>query len=969
MSTISNKKFIFFLIILFTVIPLTAHEILTPVTLQLQWKHQFQFAGFYMAKEKGFYKDAGLDVDILEYQPNIDVIDDVDTTKTEFGIGRSSLILQKNRDILLLFAIYQTSPYVLLAKKRPDITTLKDIQNKTVMVSSSLADMASINAMLKAEGITEHNFITKNTSFNPNDLIDNKTDFMSSYISNEPFILKQKGIETIIFDPKDYGFDFYGDILFTSTKLAKSKPELVNKFYKASMRGWEYAFSHIKESVEIIKAKYNTQNKSTLALLHEAQTLKKLAYKPDVKFGTIEAVRLREIANTYRLLGLDSNSKGNLSLMIYKSLSKKNDKLTDEQLTYLKNRDTIKMCIDPDWMPYEKLENGKHIGMSRDYFIYIEEFIQKPIEIVPTLNWKESLKLGKKRECDIFSLVATTPKRKKFLKFTQPYFSFPMMIATTMEKPYINNIKFIEDKKIAMVDGYAFIEIFQKKFPNMNIIKVTNPSEGLKLVAEGKVFGYLDTMPSLNYEIQRNYIGTLKIDGTFDEKLELCIGVRNDDPVLFSILDKAVKHIDTKTIQNIYNKWLHVSYAQEFNIKTLLQWFGFIASILLLVLYKYIIAAKHNKQLKQSVKSFEMLMESTMESIFIYDENGICIHANKIAAKLFGYKHKELIGKHAVTFVSDKSKDIVKHNMKIKNQQPYEAKLLKKDGTEFFALLRGRNIIWNDKKVRISSTIDISMIKQLQHDLESLNKNLEEKVSSQVEDIRQKDQMLLHQSKLAAMGEMIGAIAHQWRQPLNALNINIQNLDDDFEDGLIDKEFIDKFIETNSKTIQFMSKTIDDFRNFYTIKKVKEEFSVLKAIKETVTMQSAQLNHHNINLIIDGTDFKINSYQSEFKQVILNLVNNAKDAIIEKGIEHGEMRIIIDKNQILFKDNAKGIDEKIIDRIFEPYFTTKEQGKGTGIGLYMSKIIIEENMGGKLSVENDTNGAIFTIEFKNIITT
>jgi PAS domain S-box-containing protein len=341
----------------------------------------------------------------------------------------------------------------------------------------------------------------------------------------------------------------------------------------------------------------------------------------------------------------------------------------------------------------------------------------------------------------------------------------------------------------------------------------------------------------------------------------------------------------------------------------------------------------------------------------------MCIHANKMASKLFGYKHKELIGKHAMTFVSDESKDIVKHNMKVKNQQPYEAKLVRKDGSKFFALLRGRDIIWNDRKVRISSTIDISMIKQLQHDLESLNKNLEQKVTSQVEDIRQKDQMLLHQSKLAAMGEMIGAIAHQWRQPLNALNINIQNLDDDFEDGLIDKQFIDNFIETNSQTIQFMSKTIDDFRNFYTIKKIKENFSVKKAIKETVTMQSAQLNHHNINLIIEGTDFKIEGYQSEFKQVILNLVNNAKDAIVEKGIEHGEIKIIIDKNQILFKDNAKGIDKEIIERIFEPYFTTKEQGKGTGIGLYMSKIIIEENMGGKLSVKNNSHGAIFTIEF------
>jgi PAS domain S-box-containing protein len=952
-----------FLTILIFIIPLFAEKELIPVTLQLQWKHQFQFAGFYMAKERGFYQQLGLDVNIVEYHPNIDVIESVNSGKVEFGVNYSSLVLQNDKDLLFMFAIFQSSPYILLAKKRDDIRSLKDIENKTVMVSNSLADMASIYAMLKAEGITKHNFTTKKTTFDPHELINNKIDFMSSYISNEPFILKEIGVATTIFNPKDYGFDFYGDILFTSSKLAEKNPKLVNDFYKASIRGWEYAFSHIDETVKVIRSKYNTLNKSTNALKYEAKKLKELAYTNGVKFGTIEAFRLKEIANIYRLLGLHSKGDKDLGTMIYKPPSNKQIKLTDEQLRYLKNRKKIKMCIDPNWMPYEKLKDGKHIGMTRDYFKNIEKLVQVPIEVIPTHSWQESLEFGKKRECDIFSLIATTPKREEFLNFTKPYFSFPLMIATTMEKPYINDIKFIKDKKIALVDGYAISELLSKRFPNMKIIKVKDPSEGLRVVAEGKAFGYIDTMPSLNYEIQRKYIGSLKINGTFEEKIKLSIGVRNDDLMLLSILDKAVKSIDKKDIQTIYNRWIQVSYTQEFDLKSILQWFGFIAMILFLVLYKYIIATKHNKKLQESIKSFEMLMESTMESIFIYDEHGICIHANKMASKLFGYRHEELIGKHAMMFISNKSKHIVKHNMKIKNQQPYEAKLIKKDGSEFYALLRGRNIVWNDKKVRVSSIIDISNIKQLQHDLESLNKNLEKKVSSQVEDIRQKDQMLLHQSKLAAMGEMIGAIAHQWRQPLNALNINIQNLDDDFDDGLIDKEFIDNFIEINSKTIQFMSKTIDDFRNFYTIKKIKEHFSVKNAIQETILMQSAQLNHHNIKFSIDGEDFELNSYQSEFKQVILNLVNNAKDAIVEKSIEYGKIKITIQNRSIYIKDNAKGIDEKIIDRIFEPYFTTKEQGKGTGIGLYMSKVIIEENMGGKLSVKNNSNGAIFIIEF------
>jgi PAS domain S-box-containing protein len=949
---------------MFVVIQLQASHALIPVTLQLQWKHQFQFAGYYMAKEKGFYEDAGIDVKIKEYKSGIDTINDIHTQKIEFATGRSSLILQKEKDILLLSAIFQSSPFILHAKKRPDIQTLQDIQNKTVMISNSLADMASINAMLKAEGITTHDFMVKETSFNPDDLINDKVDFMASYISNEPFILQQKGIESTIFNPKDYGFDFYGDMLYTSSKLAQSNPELVDNFYKASLKGWEYAFSHIKESVHLIQEKYNTQNKSIEALFYEAYTLKDLALVPNVKLGTIEPLRLREIANTYKLLGLESNSKRDLSSMIYKPLELQKSTLTKEEQIYLKDRTPIKMCIDPDWMPYEKLEYGKHVGMSSDYFKHIQKFIDKPIEIVPVKNWQESLDIGKKRGCDIFSLIMKTSERKSFLNFTDPYFSFPLVIATTMDKSYINNIESISDKKVAMVKGYAFIELLENRYPNIEILKVDTISDGLKLVKEHKVFGYIDTLPTLNYEIQRNHISSLKIDGQFDERWELSIGVRNDDAMLYSIFEKAVINMDAKNIQNIYDRWLQVSYSQKFDIKTLLQWFGLIASMLLLVLYKYISSIKHNRQLEASLKSFEMLMESTLEGIFVFDKNGICIQANKVTSTLYGYTQKELIGKHAMEFIAPISQELIKTKMKSSNQSPYEAQMVRKNGTQFFALIQGHDIVWNNKQVRISSIIDISKSKQLQHDVEALNMNLEQKVASQVKDIRQKDQMLLQQGKLAAMGEMIGAIAHQWRQPLNALSINIQNLDDDFEEGLIDKTFIDELIKKNSQTIQFMSKTIDDFRNFYKIDKVKEPFSILKKIQTVVEIQTAQLNHYNIMVTISGDNFKIDGYASEFQQVILNLINNAKDAIVENSIEYGKIEIILKNNCIIFKDNGGGIKKEIIERIFEPYFTTKEQGFGTGIGLYMSKLIIEENIGGKISVKNSDNGAEFIIDFK-----
>jgi len=242
-----------------------------------------------------------------------------------------------------------------------------------------------------------------------------------------------------------------------------------------------------------------------------------------------------------------------------------------------------------------------------------------------------------------------------------------------------------------------------------------------------------------------------------------------------------------------------------------------------------------------------------------------------------------------------------------------------------------------------------------------IQKHLQKMVDDKTEENMKQFDILQQQSKLASMGEMIGAIAHQWRQPLNALNMNIQNLDDDYEDGLIDKEFINGFIETNKKTILFMSETIDDFRNFYRIDKIKEKFSIKNEITSVLSLQSALLNSHNIKVSITGDDFQIESYKSEFQQVVLNIINNAKDALASNRIENGEIKISLKNNKIFIEDNAGGIPPAIINRIFEPYFTTKDQGKGTGLGLYMSKMIIEDNMKGNLSITNGELGAQIVI--------
>ena len=251
-------------------------------------------------------------------------------------------------------------------------------------------------------------------------------------------------------------------------------------------------------------------------------------------------------------------------------------------------------------------------------------------------------------------------------------------------------------------------------------------------------------------------------------------------------------------------------------------------------------------------------------------------------------------------------------------------------------------------------------------ELVELNSELENKVTDAILDIRQKDDALAQQSKLASMGEMIGAIAHQWRQPLNALTIQIQSLKYNYKNNEINEEFLSTFISKNKKTIQFMSNTIDDFRNFFRVDKEKSRFNLKQTIESVVSMQESQLINHDIKLNIRGIEFEYFGLKSEFQQVILNIINNSKDAFIENNINNAEINITLlkDEKTITIQDNAGGIPDDVIKRVFEPYFTTKEQGKGTGMGLYMSKMIIVDNMNSILEVENKNSGALFTIKLK-----
>ena len=237
------------------------------------------------------------------------------------------------------------------------------------------------------------------------------------------------------------------------------------------------------------------------------------------------------------------------------------------------------------------------------------------------------------------------------------------------------------------------------------------------------------------------------------------------------------------------------------------------------------------------------------------------------------------------------------------------------------------------------------------------------KVKMIADERAEQKELMVHQSKLASMGEMLGNIAHQWRQPLTHLSYTLINIEEAQTHGELDEVYLKKKIDESNRQLKFMSDTIESFQEFYKPNREKEEFSLVEASRETLEIMSHVLDKNKIEMrLIVNSDEWVFNHKNEYKQVLLNLLSNAKDALLEREVASPKITITIDDQLVGIEDNAGGVSKEILERICEPYFTTKEDN--TGIGLYMSKMIVEKKMGAILSIKNSQNGLKVLISFK-----
>ncbi len=573
---------------------------LEKVSVQLQWADQFQFAGYYVAKEKGFYRDAGLDVTIQKFDPKQVAVDAVMSGKSTYGIGRSSLLIDRmeGKDVVALAALFQSSPFVLLSRKSADIQTPRDLIGKRIMMTRDFQDTISIRAMLNSQDIRMDQMRFIEHSYNPLDIVNGKTDVMACYISNEPFVLKEKGVETNAINPEAYGFDFYSDILFTSGTEFRDHPRRVRSFVDATLKGWEYAFAHIPETAQLIRERYNTQNKSLESLIYEGQVLKELAYRGNVPLGAISLEKFRRISDIYRVLGIKQDEK-RLEGFVYDENISKTLPLSIDERTFL-HRNTIRYASTSTWPPfnfYAQSDHTKLQGVAVDFWKLIVQRTGMKTSFVASPTWTAVIDSIKTKSADVTLGTSISKEKESYALFSKPYASFANVIVTNKQIDFLSGLEALQGKRIAMGEGYTIKDAIAAKYPNITIIGTEDTREALKLLSAGKVDAVVDILPVVAYLINADHFLDLKISGTTEFVFDIRMMIRNDYPELKAIIDKAIDSITPAERQRILNRYIAITYENRTDYGWIYSTVAIALMIIAVFIYRQFEMGKYQKKL------------------------------------------------------------------------------------------------------------------------------------------------------------------------------------------------------------------------------------------------------------------------------------------------------------------------------------------------------------------------------------
>jgi len=634
--------------------------------------------------------------------------------------------------------------------------------------------------------------------------------------------------------------------------------------------------------------------------------------------------------------------------------------LSFEQKKYLENKKELTVCVRPNCLPYDGIEDGKFVGISADYLTLIGKKLGVSIKVISALSNQEVISLLNEKKCDIKPVNFVNKKREKLpYSSTKAYIEDYTSIVTEIHQPYFKNIGDYLNKKFVMLSYQnKLIESVEKKYPEIQIIKVDDIDKALLMVKNKRAFGFIGKSLSSIYHIQRNYVDTLKVLNEF-ERIDLGFGVIEDDTILFQLIEKSLNAITEKEKLKIRNNWAATTIEIEQDY-TIVWQLGSVIFVALLII-AYLVSVAQRRQLQIQNKFTNNILDSQVNLTLITNGDKL-YRTNQTTLDFLGYDTLEDFHKNhdciCDLFIKEEG-----YLYKEENGNLWYQTLLQNPTKDYFVKIKD-----TEDKIHIFqvNTTGEKIIMDLYYvitftditELSTLKKELEERIHNEVEKNRQKDIELLEHAKMASMGEMIGNIAHQWRQPLSVISTSASGVKLQKELGDLDDLSFNNLMDNIVNQAQYLSDTIDDFRNFIKKEKDEVEFTIQETIDSFLHLVEGSMKAYNIkiDLYIDE-NIILHGYPNELVQCFINIFNNSKD--VYKDSSDGNyffIEVLKKQNKcyIVFRDNGGGIKQKILPHIFEPYFTTKHQSQGTGLGLSMTYNLIVKSMKGIIKAKNIT---------------
>ncbi len=670
------------IIILFCITSLTATALtqartsnqLKEITIQLPWKHQFEFAGLYAAIEQGYFSEKGLNVELIEYQNSGNITDVVLNKQADYGIASDNLLFARlqGKPVVVLANYFKKYPLVVLAQSGTN--NLENLKGERLMISKKDQESMVIRTAFHQAGLVpDKNIELIPHTFNIESMIRGEVKAMTAFRTNETYFLEKNNFPYEIIELNNSISNMGGVNLFTSEEQARQQPDITRAVRDATNKGWKFALDHQSETVDLILRKYSTR-KSRDALLFEAKKTREAMMPDEFPIGSISETHIQSALQILTAAGKLSDAT-NLKNLIFDNrnieccdnspLQINTITLTEEEKAWIKDHPVIRSHI-LDTPPFHYWKDGAK-GISVDLLDLAVNNLGIKIEHTHGMSAAEAIKnIRNHKKTDLLHTFIRSPEREKFLVFTQDYMKQPRVLFTRQDENTIFSLDGLRNKTIAIEKSYLIQQQLTKEYPEIKQLLVNDASEALTAVSWNRADAYIGSQAAAQYHISKLGLSNLKVTALTDvDDHTAAFAIRNDWPLLAAIINKGLSTITQEERSAINRKYSNIEIIiQKGNFESL-PWLLVAIAIILsfILLWNYMLrqrVAQSTIELQQHKNELESLLdantielrqlsravEQSHSTIVITDLNGHIEFVNPAFSRTTGYTKEEALGKN-----------------------------------------------------------------------------------------------------------------------------------------------------------------------------------------------------------------------------------------------------------------------------------------------------------------------------------